>query len=56
MPSEVVRPLVGCGVPDAIAGKIVRDAEASDYSWSSIITGIVNSPAFLRRAAPTATN
>jgi hypothetical protein len=36
--------------------KIVRDAEASDYSWSSIIMGIVDSPSFLRRTAPTATN
>lgn len=36
--------------------RIVRDAEASDYSWSSIVVGIVKSPSFLRRAAPVATN
>jgi mono/diheme cytochrome c family protein len=32
------------------ARKIVRDAAASDYSWSSIILGIVQSPAFLMRS------
>jgi len=31
--------------------KIVRDAAASDYRWSSIIVGIVKSPAFLMRAS-----
>ncbi|HUR36132.1 MAG TPA: DUF1592 domain-containing protein [Vicinamibacterales bacterium] len=36
--------------------KIVRDAAATDYAWSSIVIGIVNSPSFLRRAAPHATN
>ena len=36
--------------------KIVRDAAASDYTWSSIVLGIVKSPSFLRRAAPVATN
>jgi len=36
--------------------KIVRDAESSDYSWSSIIAGIVKSPSFLRRAVVVATN
>jgi mono/diheme cytochrome c family protein len=36
--------------------KIVRDAAASDYRWSSLILGIVNSPAFLMRAMPAATN
>lgn len=36
--------------------RIVRDAEASDYSWSSLVLGIVKSPSFLRRAAPAATN
>jgi mono/diheme cytochrome c family protein len=30
--------------------KIVRDAAASDYRWSSIILGIVKSPAFLMRS------
>jgi hypothetical protein len=30
---------------------IVRDAEAHQYRWSSIILGIVQSPAFLMRAA-----
>jgi hypothetical protein len=30
--------------------KIVRDAAANDYRWSSIILGIVESPAFLMRA------
>ena len=29
--------------------KIVRDAAAQDYRWSSIILGIVESPSFLRR-------
>lgn len=29
--------------------KIVRDAAAQDYRWSSIILGIVKSPTFLRR-------
>jgi hypothetical protein len=29
---------------------IVRDAAADDYRWSSLIVGIVNSPAFLMRA------
>ena len=36
--------------------KIVRDAEVSDYTWSSLVIGIVKSPSFLRRAAPVATN
>jgi hypothetical protein len=36
--------------------QIVRDAAASDYRWSSIVLGIVKSPAFLRRAAPVALN
>jgi mono/diheme cytochrome c family protein len=31
--------------------KIVREAEATDYKWSSIVTGIVESPAFLMRAS-----
>ena len=30
--------------------KIVRDAAAHDYRWSSLILGIVKSPAFLMRA------
>jgi hypothetical protein len=30
--------------------KIVRDASAHDYRWSSLILGIVQSPAFLMRA------
>ena len=29
--------------------KIVRDSAAQQYRWSSIITGIVESPAFLTR-------
>jgi hypothetical protein len=29
---------------------IVRDAAAEDYRWSSLIVGIVKSPAFLMRA------
>ncbi len=33
--------------------KIVRDAAAGDYRWSSIILGIVKSPAFLMRASIT---
>jgi mono/diheme cytochrome c family protein len=33
--------------------KIARDAEAANYTWSSIITGIVESPAFLMRAPAT---
>ncbi|MEP7304456.1 MAG: DUF1592 domain-containing protein [Acidobacteriota bacterium] len=38
--------------------KIVRDAAAHDYRWSSLIVGIVESPAFLMRASasPTAAN
>ncbi len=36
--------------------KIVRDAEAGDYKWSSLVLGIVKSPAFLQRAAPSATH
>lgn len=32
--------------------KIVRDAAANQYRWSSLILGIVKSPAFLERAAP----
>ena len=36
--------------------KIVRDAAASDYRWSSLILGIVNSPTFLMRAAPANTH
>jgi hypothetical protein len=36
--------------------KIVRDAAAHDYRWSSIVTGIVESPAFLMRSAHAATN
>ena len=35
---------------------IVREAEGSDYRWSAIVLGIVKSPAFLNRAAPTPTN
>jgi hypothetical protein len=31
--------------------RIVRDAAASDYRWSSLILGIVKSPAFLMRAS-----
>jgi len=29
--------------------KIVRDAAAQDYRWSSLIMGIVKSPSFLMR-------
>ncbi|MBV8844493.1 MAG: DUF1592 domain-containing protein [Bryobacterales bacterium] len=36
--------------------KIVRDAAATNYRWSSIIQGIVESPAFLMRSAQNATN
>jgi hypothetical protein len=32
--------------------RIVREAAASDYRWSSIILGIVKSPAFLERSRP----
>ena len=35
---------------------IVRDAAPNDYRWSSIILGIVNSPAFQMRATPASTN
>jgi mono/diheme cytochrome c family protein len=31
--------------------KIVRDAAASDYRWSALVLGIVNSPTFLMRAS-----
>ena len=34
--------------------RIVRDAAADDYPWSSIILGVVQSPAFLMRTAPVA--
>jgi hypothetical protein len=33
--------------------KIVRDARTHDYRWSSIILGIVESPAFLMQASST---
>ena len=36
--------------------KIVRDAAAKDYRWSSIILGIVESPTFLMRASQAAAN
>jgi Protein of unknown function (DUF1592)/Protein of unknown function (DUF1588)/Protein of unknown function (DUF1585)/Protein of unknown function (DUF1595) len=36
--------------------KIVRDAAATDYRWSSIILGIVNSPTFLTRGTAGGTN
>jgi mono/diheme cytochrome c family protein len=36
--------------------QIVREAAASDYRWSSLIMGIVKSPAFLMRAPRAATN
>ncbi len=36
--------------------KIVRDAAADDYRWSSLILGIVKSPTFLMRASQVATN
>jgi mono/diheme cytochrome c family protein len=32
--------------------RIVRDAAATDYRWSSIVLGIVKSPAFLERSRP----
>ncbi len=31
--------------------QIVRDAAASEYRWSSLILGVVESPAFLMRTA-----
>jgi cytochrome c5 len=36
--------------------QIVRDASASGYRWSSLVMGIVKSPAFLMRAPQAATN
>jgi mono/diheme cytochrome c family protein len=36
--------------------RIVRDAAASNYRWSSLIVGIAKSPAFLMRTAPSSTN
>jgi hypothetical protein len=36
--------------------KIVRGAAGSDYRWSSLVLGIVNSPAFLMRATVATTN
>jgi mono/diheme cytochrome c family protein len=36
--------------------KIVRDAAATDYRWSSLILGIVKSPTFLMGASHAATN
>ena len=32
--------------------QIVRDAEADDYRWSSLVVGIVKSPSFLMRGRP----
>ena len=34
--------------------KIVRDAATDNYRWSSLVVGIVQSPAFLMRSAPDA--
>ena len=34
--------------------KIVHDAAAKQYRWSSLIVGIVESPAFLMRTSPPA--
>ena len=31
--------------------RIVHDAAADDYTWSSIVLGVVGSPAFLMRRA-----
>jgi Protein of unknown function (DUF1592)/Protein of unknown function (DUF1588)/Protein of unknown function (DUF1585)/Protein of unknown function (DUF1587)/Protein of unknown function (DUF1595)/Planctomycete cytochrome C len=39
-----------------VVRKIVRDAAAHDYRWSSLILGIVESPAFLMRAPQGAVN
>jgi hypothetical protein len=36
--------------------KIVRDASSDDYSWSSIVVGIVRSPAFSMRTAAVQAN
>ena len=36
--------------------QIVRDAAAGDYRWSSLVMGIVKSPAFQMRAPQTGTN
>ncbi|HEY6360024.1 MAG TPA: DUF1592 domain-containing protein, partial [Vicinamibacterales bacterium] len=36
--------------------RIVRESAADDYRWSSLVMGIVNSPAFLMRASAVATN
>ena len=36
--------------------KIVRDAAAHDYRWSSLILGVVQSPAFLMRASQAASH
>jgi hypothetical protein len=36
--------------------KIVREAAGSDYSWSSLVLGIVKSPVFLMRSGPDASN
>jgi len=36
--------------------RIVRDAASANYRWSSIVAGIVKSPAFLMRMPATATN
>jgi hypothetical protein len=32
--------------------KIVREAAARQYRWSSLIVGVVESPAFLMRTSP----
>jgi hypothetical protein len=36
--------------------EIVRDAAVQNYRWSAIIVGIVQSPSFLMRTAPTTSN
>ena len=36
--------------------QIVRDAKKDEYRWSSIITGIVESPAFLPRSTTATTS
>ena len=35
-----------------VARQIVRDAGAADYKWSSLVLGVIRSPAFLMRTAP----
>ena len=42
-------------INEAVDRKIVRNAAAEDYRWSSIVLGIIESPGFLMRARASGT-